>query len=386
MTTFVTGARGTTDITQGLRKVDMASKISLLDPSANPFTLFTKKASSKSTYNTSFQWAEDTLEPRFDAVNAGGGYTSSATQIVVDNANYFAEHDIVLNTASNEVIRVQSVNTGTQTLDIVRGVGSTAASMTDNDELMIIGSAQPEGDTAKPARSINASLVTNYCQIFRQPVEETETNRHSDLFVDEDDEAYTEMKAGIEHAIEQESACLFGGGAIDTTGPKPRRTTKGLTRFIVTNTNSVGGAMSEATFFGGLRPAFRYGSKKKLGLAAGLPLDVLNGYARGKIQVTDQGRSAYGVDVVDYISPHGTLTVARHDLLEGTKWGKAIIVVDLAETKWRFLANRNGSRDTALYRDRQAPSADTRMSEYITEGGIQVGLEQCHAIYTGITS
>jgi hypothetical protein len=74
------------------------------------------------------------------------------------------------------------VNSGTNTLTVVRGVGGGAAAINDNDELLLIGSAQPEGDTSKPARSGNPTKVTNYTQIHRTPYESTETLIHSDTF------------------------------------------------------------------------------------------------------------------------------------------------------------------------------------------------------------
>jgi hypothetical protein len=45
----------------------------------------------------------------------------------------------------------------------------------DNDELYIIGVAQPEGDTSRPSRSSNPTKQTNYMQIQREPFDITGT-------------------------------------------------------------------------------------------------------------------------------------------------------------------------------------------------------------------
>jgi hypothetical protein len=162
--------------------------------------------------------------------------------------------------------------------------------------------------------------------------------------------------------------------------------------YISTNQTAVGGTLTEATFFGALRPGMRYGSagpsggKEKLLLAAPLLVDVLNGFARGKIQVTDQGRTAYGVKVVDYVSPHGTLHVVTHWALGDTaKFAGTGIGLDLEQLKYRYLSNSKGSRDTMYLTDRQAPDADTKKGEYLTEAGLQFGLEKTHFRIDGVT-
>jgi hypothetical protein len=84
---------------------------------------------------------------------------------------------------------------------------------------------------------------------------------------------------------------------------------------------------------------------------------------------------------MQYQSPHGLLNVVRHWLLEGTKFGGYGVIVDLAQTKYRYLQNR----DTQIKEQRQAPDADSRKDEYLTEAGLQFGLEKTHALLKGVT-
>jgi hypothetical protein len=174
---------------------------------------------------------------------------------------------------------------------------------------------------------------------------------------------------------------------VDTSGSQPRRTSKGVVPSITTNVTAAGGTLTEASFFAALRPAFEYPGfmgGEKLALLAPLVTDVLNAYARGKVQF-DQARTAYGVKVVDYISPHGTIHAVTHPLLKGTKYGGYAVVLDLEDKAYRYLANSNGSRDTKLLMNRQAPDADTRKDEYLTECGLQYGQEKRDALISGIT-
>lgn len=378
----VSGQRGTLNVLQANRKIDVADTISLLEPDAAPLTTITARMGKKDTHNPQYSWFEDTLDPRFDTQN--GGATNSATTVNVNHGTYYGPQDLVYNTRTAEIIRVVSISTNA--LTVVRAIGgTTGTAMLDGDELLIIGSAAMEGDVSKAARSQNPTQVTNYTQIFRKPVHATETWRHSDQFTSDDDWAYQQKKALIEHKKDIEYAFLLGGSAEDTSGAQPRRTTGGSVRYIQTNQTAVGGALTEAAFFAALRPAFRYGSKTKTLFASALVVDVLNTFPRSKIQVPNQSVDSYGVNVRQFISPHGTVNLVTHWLLEGAKLGGYGILLDMKSVMYRYLANRNGSRDTHINENIQAPDEDGRKDEALSECGLQFGQEKEHALLTGIT-
>lgn len=381
----VTGARGTGNISSAQRKIDMADTISLLEPDAGPLTLLSKKAKKKAAVNPEFKWLEDSSEARFDAINDAGGYTTSATSLIVDNGAYFAEHYLVQNTRTKEVFRVTGVSSNT--LTVVRGLGNsgTGVAMLDNDELYIIGVAQPEGDTSRPARSSNPSTVTNYTQIFREPWELTETARSSDNEANPHDWNHQANKHGIEHAKDIEIALLIGKADENTAGSQPRRATKGAIPHITTNVTAAGGTFSNTAFNTHQRQLFRYGSKRKIAFASALTVSVLNAYAASKLQVR-QGESTYGLAVTDYVSPFGTQNVMTHWLLEGSVYGGYLVSLDMDEVAYRYLDGGVGdSRDTHIRTQIQANDADTRKDEYLTEAGLQFGSEKAHALVTGIT-
>jgi hypothetical protein len=386
----LTGARGSLNIAQGLRRTEIASTILELEPSAAPLTLLLEMAGTEPTGNPEFKWFEDKLEPRFDAINNGAGYIAGATSVVVDNGAYFAQHDLVRVTRTGEVMRVTAV--ATNTLTVVRGVGGSGIALVDNDELIIIGSAQPEGDTSKPARSSNPTLITNYTQIFRKPVESTETLRHSKTFTSPSDWDRQVKHASIEHMKDIEYAIWMGRSSEDNTGSQPRRTTGGVFQYITTNQTDAGGQLTEAELFGALRPGMRYGSgqngsRTKVAFCSALAIDVVNGFPRGKLQVIQNDNdTTYGLDVTTFVSPHGKIRVMTHWLFEGAVYGGYMAILDMNNKKRRYLANEEGSRDTRLKENIQAPDADTRKAEWITETGFQSGQQQADALITGITS
>src|SRR5947208_6868695 len=163
----VTGAMTTTGVLSNQLAIDIGKEISLLEPDVQPLAVFSRAASKERTVATKFKWLEDESKARFDTTSATA--TAEATTVAVSNGTFYQQWDQVLNTRTGEQLRVDSVLANN--LTVTRGIGSTATAMLEGDELMIIGSAQPENDTSKPARAKQPSLVENFTQIFRTPFE-----------------------------------------------------------------------------------------------------------------------------------------------------------------------------------------------------------------------
>jgi hypothetical protein len=373
----ITGARSTTNILSDQLAIDLADRISLLEPSVQPLAVFSRKAAKMRTGATKFSWLEDQLKPRYDATTAG--IASGVTLLPVAHGSYFAQYDQVLVSRTGEQVRVTGVSGNN--LTIVRGIGSTAAAINNADELIIIGSAQPEGDTSKPSRSDNPVKATNYTQIFRTPFEITGSLMESDFQVNPADWPHQARKAGMEHAKDIEYAFLHGRKYLDTTGAQELRTTGGALSFISTNQTDAGGDLSEAEFNAFMLQVMRYGSGSKLAMASGIGVSALNKFPASK-QQTRNDETTYGMNVTHYTSPFGSLNLVYHRLLEGTKYGGYIVVVDIDEVKYRHL----GNRDTKVLPNRQANDLDGRKDEYLTECGLQFGQERTHGVLTGITS
>src|SRR4051812_27068596 len=142
----ITGAVTTTNVLSDQLAIDLGDRISELEPDVQVLSVFTRAAGKKATVATKFSWLESRNKARFDLVNNGAGYVAGATAITVDNGAYFAQWDQVLVTRTGEQMRVDGV--AGNVLTVTRGIGSTAAAIVDNDELLIIGSAQPENDTS----------------------------------------------------------------------------------------------------------------------------------------------------------------------------------------------------------------------------------------------
>jgi hypothetical protein len=379
----ITGAMLTTNVLSDQLAIDIGDVIRHLEPDAAPLTQFSRRASKRRVVASKFHWLEDAHKPRFDAVNNGAGYASGATSIVVDNGAYFQQWDQVLITRTGEQIRVDAVSTNT--LTVTRGIGSTAAAINDNDELYIIGSAQPENDTSKPPRSDVPVKISNYTQIFRTPWELSNTLRASGFQASPKEWTRQARNKAIEHAKDIELSFLLGRKSLTTPGASETRTMGGAFSFVTTNQTDAGGDLSEAEFNAFMMQVGRFGSGRKLALASGVAVSALNKFPASK-QQTRNDETTYGMNVTNYTSPFGGINLVYHPMLEGTKYGGIMIVLDMDETKYVYLANDEENRDTKVLPNRQPNDQDGRKDELLSEVSLEFGHQRKHGVLTGVTS
>lgn len=373
----VTGAQTTTNILSNQLAIDIGKRISLLEPDVQILTVFSREAETEATVATKFKWVEDESKPRFDTTSAEVSGTTNE-EIPVTHGTYFQQWDQILITRTGEQMRVDKV-VGNK-LVVTRAIGSTAAALNEGDEIYIIGTAQPENDTSKPARSRTPSVVENFTQIWRTPFEISETAANVGYMVMPKEWDRLQQNAAIEHAKDKELTLLFGRKSATNPGATEDRTTAGVLSFITSNQTDAGGTLSEAEFNAAMLQGMRYGSNKKLALCSGVGLSALNKFPASK-QITKNDEKTYGMDVNYYTSPFGALRTVYHRLLEGTKYGGYIIGLDMGEIAYRPLTNR----DTHLKLNIQPNDQDGRKSEFITEAGLRLGQQRTHFLITGIT-
>jgi len=372
MPTIITGDRNTQNIQSESKIVSMHDAIMLLEPDVAPLTLFTSMVSSKAVGQTEYKTQEDELIPRIDRVNNVGGYTAGATSIVVDNGDYFRAKDLVRVQRTGEVLSVTSVSTNT--LTVARSWGGTAAAaLLDNDQLTILSGAAAEGDSSGTSKTTQKTIEKNYTQIVRWPFSLTGTDMAIDVY-GESEHAYQARKAFAEWKIRNEHNFMFGEKNEDTSAV--RRTTGGIDEFISTNSQDFGGGFSMTTFMQFAEDLFRYGSKSKTalisrGLATNIALE-----ARGLVEKSES-EDTLGMNITKLITPHGTLNLVTHDLLEGDTYGGYGLVIDLNNVGYRYL---NG-RDVKLYpkvKSMMDGGFDGQMDEYLGEIGLWRTQEKTH--------
>jgi len=375
---LISGVRGTGNTLANKHVIDMSEQISMLNPSEAPLTLLTKGkggASKKSCFNPKFSWMEDDLQARWDAAN--GAVAAVSENIIVDNYTYFTAGDIIKVPRTGECMKCLTASSATITA--TRGFGETAAAIiNDNDTLVIIGNANEEGATMPTMKSNNEAEVYNYTQIFRTPFGVTATENASKEYGGKD-LSVQRKKKGIEHAVDIERAFLFGERKLLTSGTHYLRTTRGLLKFISTNVTNIGGLMSKQQLDTFCQGVFQYGSNKRLLLCSPTLLTAISQLGAGMLNIVPSDK-VFGLSIKEYLTPHGTLYLAKHKLLESTYDGYGI-AVDVDNLKYRFLEGR----DTKLNTNVQANDEDGERDEYITECGLECRQEQTHGILKGVT-
>lgn len=150
-----------------------------------------------------------------------------------------------------ELIRVTSVDSGTQ-LTVVRGVGgTTAAAIADNTVLIEVGNSYGEGSNMPTARSISAAEHTNFTHIFRDSWDVTRTAMQVAQEPGIQQMAENKEDAAFFHAQAIEWATLFSRkqATTDPATGHPMRYMDGVESLIIQHApNNVVAAGATTTF------------------------------------------------------------------------------------------------------------------------------------------
>ena len=189
--------------------------------------------------STVHEWLEDTLLPQTDTINDSTYADPTAdTQFVVANASRFRPGDQIQTGGSSEVMLVTAVNTGTNTLTVVRGYGgSTATALANAQVIHILGNAALEGDAADAARFTARTRKTNFTQIFSSTVEVSGSELAVRQLAVQDELDYQKQQR-LRELLRDLENCVINGrpAAANPEGTASvRRTMRGIIGFCTTN-------------------------------------------------------------------------------------------------------------------------------------------------------
>ncbi len=383
----IQGMRGSGEFSTDFRPKNYRELFTLLEPNGNaPLNAMLAMGSSESTDDPEFKNFRDELPDRKLKVN-GAVASTSTTSITVDASDdnkYAINGSILINSETGEVMHVTADTTGT-TVTATRNIGGTSHQIADNAELFVAGFAAAEGANSPTAISFDATVASNYCQIFRTAFQVSNTLQSTYLRTgDKMDEAMT--KALKLHMSDIERAMFFGAKhEANASSSAPTRYTGGFTTSVTnvvdinTDYASYGGSsakqMTEAGFDSLLMSTvFKYGSKQKIAFVGETVANNLQqiGKARWQPEAID---GTYGVNVVKYSTFAGDLMVHLHPQFRQVPGMKtAMVIVDFPYLNYRYLEGR----DTSLLENRQSPDADSQKHEYLTECGLELLQDKVH--------
>lgn len=388
MPEIINTARGTANINTDRIVVDMSNEISLLKPRVYPLTVLTKRLNKKSTHNYRFDWLEEDMMARWTAINNGGtAYTDATTDLVVDDASIIAVNDLIKSVATGEVMKVTAIDTGTNTITVIRGYGETSAhadSVANDVKLLVVGNAMMQGSGASAEKYNSTVPVYNYTQIFKTPFSVTNTLNAMKLYGGKE-LARLQRRKAVEHAMSIEYAFLFGERKLDTSGAQPVTTTGGVLRFLsgtdnvdTLDTSSVTDEkLQKQALDAWVERLFTYGSDRKVWLCSPSVITFVNKFAESKLElIQSDNDKTLGLDITRYRTPHGTLNIVHHPLLVEGYAGYSI-ALDMEELAYRPLTGR----DTQLKTNIQNNDEDGRRDMYITEAGLELRQPKKHGIF-----
>ena len=375
----IQGLRGTGQFDTDFRPKNYRELFTLLEPNGNaPLNALLSMTSSEATDDPEFKNFRDELPERALQVN-GAVSSASTTSITIDagNDNLFAvKGTIIVNSETGEVMRATADSTATG-LTVERNIGGTSHTIADDAKLFIAGTAYEEGANSPTGVSFDASVASNFTQIFRTSFTVTETLKATNLRTGEkEDELAT--KALKLHMQDIERAMFFGKKhEANGTTSQPLRYTGGLinTMSNVIDRSTASNAMTEDQFDRALiEDVFAFGSKQKIMFCGAKVAGHLQKMGKDRWQPTAV-EGAYGVNLTQYTTFAGDLMVHLHPQFRQIPgMDNAAVIIDFPYLKYRYMEGR----DTQLLRDRQAADADAVKHEYLSECGLELMQDKVH--------
>jgi hypothetical protein len=417
MPTPFLGMRGTGDFTvTGQRPENWREMILYLYPNGKaPLTALMSMMKSEKTDDPKFHWFELELPNQYGAITAlfaGPGLTNAytgsgaaASTLIVqmaaaDAAKFNQGHQVLLTCSTNPSIRINGYVSAAVVINGASSYVTLSLLQADNatnyqtmDTLMVIGTANAEGAGIPTALMYDPNELNNQTHIFRNSLDQTRTAQKTRLRTG--DQVKEAKRQALEmHSIEMEKAFWFSYPSTTTgSNGKPMRTTKGIRNFLSTNVHSFVSSMSEGTpgdgswLQGGevwlearLEELFRYGNTEKIGFCgSGALLGIQQLVKVGaRIEIAPR-ETSYGIAVVTWVTPFGTLNLKLHPLFTlNPALRNSIGILDAPFLNYRYID------DTKYLPNRQAPDIDGEKSEFLTEAGLELHFEKAHGWLDGI--
>lgn len=376
---------GTLALNPDQKKIDMQNRVFLYDPEGNPIlTVVTVNTMTETQTEVEGKWLEDSPIPEWFALSAGINNVVTSAVLTAGTGQFVLPPTLFRNMDTGEVVFVSAI--ATDTITISRGWGgTTAAAMTTSDRLLNLRNNQAQASaTAPQSLATLKATKSNFAQIVTHTVKVDKTLEAVELYGGSE-RLYQRQKQSTEHARSWEQLLLHGQKGSNIAGATPTFTAGGLDNYVTSNVLSASGVLPESQFMGYLYSVFRFavkpGKKRKALYSSAELVNTINSWGTAKLQTTpnaDKASQRYGIDIREYVSGFGQLSVILHPLLENGAAGRGYIV-DHDGVAIRYL------RPTTMSTNVQAPEADFYMDKILTQASFRVAMELTHGVIKGVT-
>ena len=351
---FYSGVFNTTVNPAELNKRSFSSTLLRLFPDgATPIFALTSETGRSKAVSSTHGYFTKTLVFGSVQIDAGAGYAAGITTFTVDSTAGILPGMILYVAATRENIRVLTVASATS-ITVTRSFGRVTATGTiaDNTVLPVIGSAFAEGSDRPTARGLTTVYVGNFTQIFRNAWALTDTARASATEMGFTNIAESRRDCGLLHAVDIESAIVFGQAKMDTAGAQPLHATQGIIdateQYAAANTTTLGSTTNYTQLIAAMEPAWTYShdlgeTKKRMCFAGATAMKVFNDIARknGTVQIM-QGQTSFGMQYTTFMFYKGTVIMMEHPLLNGINGMAGMAIgVDMPAMKLAYMDGRD---------------------------------------------
>lgn len=364
-------------------KPDIA-KLRLLEESAARYLGFLTRAKKniRNVNNGEYKVQERRPRAAVTQINNGGGYNSSATDLVVDDSTFWTAGDLGYLPASGEMVLVGAVTVGTHTLTVTRGVGTTAATIADDAYILRYSRMAEEGYTVGESWVTSTTQVTNYAGIISTPVEWTRYQLKEWSYLgkgEKDNRMAADQEAmAIEHLKDCEKHILLSNKFQSVSSSKATRGTEGLIPTCVTNVYNHGGAadVTHAEFRANIiRPLHNVtGHPEKTMLASNIALELMEGFGLGLNRYYPDEKMSHelGFPVTKYRTSRGYVNIAHHPIFDEmtTYLDEALVAYDENFVQLAIL------EDTKYEEDLSPKNKKTHLDEWNSCIGTSISYEE----------
>lgn len=368
----------------------------LLEPNIAPLITFLLNLKKKQPVTSPrIEWFEDDYVSRWAASADTTNANSSSTTVTVADGTMFVVGDLIAvpraatSSTQPEIMRVTARSS--DTLTVVRGVGSTSlVTINNGDALAILGTAHEEGSTPPVAKSTTKVAKISYTEIFKKTVNLSKTQVASTIYgAPSGERALQHMKLLNQVKIDMNRSFLFGVASEALTGGAnslPIRTTMGLSSRVSTNKYDAGGTLTRKGLESFARMAFRYGDKgTKLLLASPLVISAVHDWANAHQQI-QPAEKVFGVNINRVITGHGEWMLVRDWGLEDGVSGKYgfsgwAFSIDINDDSMMYcpLVGHEENRDIKITENVIRDGRDAYVDEVLAEVGLAIKHEKRHA-------
>jgi len=391
------GVTRTSEIYDKKIPLDISKEITELDPDRFPFIRFLEAISNKETCDSyKYEWLEEEDKPIMDTVKTGSSIISSnsATGLILNLPDLFVAGDIirvidVVTPFPVETMQISS-KTDAYTYVVVRNIDAAGAqtSFAIGSEVLRIGSMFAENTVSADPDNTEPVWRYNLTQTFKESV--AISGRFDAMKVlGRSSELSWQMKQKMRHFNEGlEGAMLFGNRAY-VSGSAGKTLTGGMKWFVSTygaaaNTvNMASTTFDENWLMAQSNYLFRYGSKKKLVITSGAIISKIASFNLQYLRQNKEASKTLGVEVTDFNSNHGTLSMVHSRFLEESSiYNKMMIVIDPQYIKKRYISGR----DTQIRMNVQSNDLDGKKHEILADCGLEVRVPNAHHIIQNINT